>query len=417
LEVEGFKAQFAYNGVQASALLKNLHFDVVLMDVRLADADMERCYREALPYLGQTPVIFTIATGETDRAVRLLKAGAFDCVQKPYEMSDLIARLRSAVEQRSSPARCWPDPVMVSPKMKELAGRIDGLASTDLSFIVFGESGTGKEVFARYIHRVSARTHEPFVEILCASLAEPNGESILFGELDELNSRARPGVLDEVGHGTLYLSEIESLSPVLQSRLAQVMDEGRFRRIGDFVPRPFQARIVAATALSSAKLRERMRPNLFHRLAVIELEIPPLRDRQKGLESLVATLRDEVAIELQVPARPIDPEAMSAMRAHDWPGNVRELRNRLSRAMSLPGHNKITVEDLFPDFKLSAMENEHISTLGRARINAERQRIVEALAANEGRIGPTAHSLGISRVTLWAKMKKFGIKHEGDSLS
>ena len=415
LESEGFRPQLAHNRAQANALLRNLRFDAVLIDVRLPDGDGEQCYRDALPYLGSTPVIFTTAAGEVDQAIRLLKAGAVDCVQKPYDLAKLVERLRNIMTLEAPAARSWPDPVMVSPAMSEFGHRLRRLAAANFSVVVSGESGSGKEVAARYLHRLSPRTHEPFVEIACAGLAGTDGERLLFGEIvrssDDPSGQAKPGAIEEAGRGTLFLKDIEEMAPAIQSRLAQVMHEGRFRRIGEVYARPFDARIIAASELPSASLRERLRPNLFHRLAVVEIEVPPLRKRQEDLPVLVDSLMREVAGELDVPVCPLGADVMSALAVHDWPGNVHELRNRLLRAMSFASGNRIGVEDVFPDIKLEDAVVAPSPTLEEARIDAERQRIVDALAAHRGRIGQTARALGISRVTLWAKMKRLGISN------
>jgi len=415
LEIEGFKPQLARNRAQARTLLRNLRFDMILSDIHLPDGDVEQCYRDALPYLGSTPVIFTAAAGEVDHAVRLVKAGALDCLQKPYDVSDLVERMQSVLARRALAERCWPEPVMVSPAMSELGQRLGRLAGTSLSLIVTGESGSGKEVVMRHLHRLSPRACQPFVEVACASLAGPDGEKFLFGELDG-GGQLKPGAFEEVGRGTLFLNEIEDMAPHIQNRLAQVMDEGRFRRIGDVGALPFDGRIVAATELSSASLRERLRPNLYHRLAVLEIHVPPLRERHADLGLLVEGLSREVACELGMAARQIDAEAVSALSAHDWPGNVRELRNRLVRAMSFTNNGKIGVEDLFPDIRLEEVGAAPLPTLEEARVDAERHRILDALEAHEGRIGHTARSLGISRVTLWAKMKRLGISNGSGGL-
>lgn len=417
LEGEGFRTQLAHNSVQASALLRNLRFDAVLIDVVLPDGDGERCYRDALPYLGSTPVIFTTAAGEVDQAIRLLKAGAADCVQKPYDIANLIERLRVSVAAEEPSVRPAPEPVMISPAMRDLGQRLMRLAETNFGVVVRGESGSGKEVVTRYLHRLSSRAGEPFVEIACANLTGVEGERLLFGEAmqpaDHSARQVKAGALEDVRRGTLFLNDVEEMAAAIQGRLAQVIHERRFRRVGDVAMLTFDGRIVAATEMSSARLRERLRPTLFHRLAVVEIEVPPLRRRQEDLPQLVDSLVREVAAELGVPLRPIGPEVMAALRAHDWPGNVHELRNRLLRAMSFASSGRIGVEDLFPDIKLEEPASAPSTTLERARIDAERQRILDALAAHRGRIGHTARALGISRVTLWGKMKRLGISNGG----
>jgi DNA-binding NtrC family response regulator len=416
LELEGFRPQLAKNRAQASALLRHLHFDAILSEVCLPDGDGEQIYRDAQPFVGSTPIIFTTAFGDVNQAVRLVKAGAADYIQKPYDVVELVQRLRIAAAGRvASPCKLpvWPQPVAVSGAMRELTVRLGRLAATNISVVVTGESGSGKEIIGRQLHRLSARAEEPFVSIPCASLCSEEGEKLLFGELirgiDELTKQVRPGALEEAGRGTLFLDEIDELPAALQNRLVQVIDAPRFRRVGDVASLPFEARILAASDFSGTALRERLRPDLFHRLAVVEIGVPALRERAADIEPLVEAILRDVSSELGIAAR-LDAEAMAALRAHDWPGNVRELRNRLTRAASFIKGDRISAADLFPDVRSpERIQTSAKATLEDVRANAERQRIVEVLAAHKGRIGDSARGLGISRVTLWAKMKRLGL--------
>jgi DNA-binding NtrC family response regulator len=414
LEHKGFKPQLAKNRSQASVLLRSLRFDAVLSDVRLPDGDGEKMFQDALPFLRSTPIIFTAAAGDVNQAVRLVKAGAADYLQKPYDVPTLVERLQGMVARRQVFTRAsWPEPTMVSPAMRDLGVLSERLAATNISALVTGESGSGKEVVVRHLHRHSSRAAEPFILVACAGLACVDGERLLFGELlrssDDNRYELRTGALDEARCGTLFLDEIHEMPPAIQSRLVQVIDDRMFRRLGDVTSMPFEARILAASDLRSADLRERLRPDLFHRLAVVEIAVPPLRDRSADIEPLVESLLRDLASDPGMSVRPVDAAAMSAMRAYDWPGNVRELRNRLVRAVSFGMSSKIGIADLFPDIRASDTLRSPRATLEETRSNAERQRIVEALATHNGRIADTARSLGISRVTLWGKMKRFGL--------
>jgi DNA-binding NtrC family response regulator len=287
------------------------------------------------------------------------------------------------------------------------------LAATNISALVTGESGSGKEVLVRHLHRQSSRAAEPFILVACAGLACVDGERLLFGELarssNDNRHELRTGALEEAACGTLFLDEIHEMPPALQSRLVQVIDDRLFRRLGDVTSIPFEARVLATSDLGSSELRERLRPDLFHRLAVVEIAVPPLRDRPADIEPLVESLLQDLASDPGLIVRPVDAAALSAMRAYDWPGNVRELRNRLVRAVSFGKSSKIGIADLFPDIRASDTLRAPRATLEEARSHAERQRIVEALATHDGRIADTARSLGISRVTLWGKMKRLGL--------
>jgi DNA-binding NtrC family response regulator len=415
LELQGCRPQLAKNRAQASALLRCLRFDAILSDVCLPDGDGEQIYRDARQFVGSTPVIFTTAFGDVDQAVRLVKAGAADYVQKPYDVADLVQRLRRAAAGRApvqAKAAASPKPTILSAAMQDLERRLERLAATTIGVVVTGESGSGKEIIARHLHRLSPRAEEPFTTVASASLNLEDGERLLFGELiragDALSKQVRPGALEEAGRGTLFLDEIDEMPAPLQNRLAELIDAGRFRRVGDVSSLPFEARILAASDFSGAALQERLRPDLFHRLAVVEIPVPPLRQRLADIESLVEGMMLEVSCELGVNVR-VGAEAMAALRAHDWPGNVRELRNRLTRAASFAKSDTIVAADLFPDSHVAEHIEPPRATLEDVRAHAERRRIVEVLAAHKGRIGDTARGLGISRVTLWAKMKRLGL--------
>jgi len=418
LENEGLKPQAAKNCTQAAALLRSLRFDAIVSEVRLPDGDVERIYRDSLPFLGSTPIIFTAGSSDVDQAVRLVKNGAADFLQKPYDIAALVAALRRITGERVSQrdTHIWPDPTMISPAMLELKRRLERLAASTVSALIVGESGSGKEVVARYTHRLSARGNEPFVALRCGSLAGQDGERLLFGEVLRSGTDAaelHTGGLEHAGHGTLFLDEISELPTAVQGKLIQAIDSRRFMRVGDLGTEiPFEARILASSHFSAAKLRERLTPDLVNRIAIIEIAVPPLRERQADIPPLVEALLVDAAAELGVPALPVEAEALAAMRVHDWPANVRELHNRLVRALSFANGGKIGVADVFPNEVAEGMTVPSQSTLNSARAAAERQRIVEALTRHQGRVGRAAQSLGISRVTLWTKMKRFGLSHQ-----
>jgi DNA-binding NtrC family response regulator len=415
LENAGFRTQAARNRVQAAALLRSLKFDAIVSEVHLPDGDVEQTYCDALPFLGSTPIIFTSASGNIDQAVRLVKNGAVNYIQKPYDISALVADLQRITSNRvcRKDKKAWPDPTMVSPAMLEFKMRLERLSTSPVSALIVGEIGSGKDVAARYIHRLSAGSNQPFVALRCGSLAGSDGEQLLFGAAlhsDKEGGEVRIGALEAAGRGTLFLDEISELPAALQGKLIQVIDSGRFTRAGDpMTERPFEARILAASHFPAARLRERLTPELVSRIAIIEITLPPLRDRQADIEPLVEALLPSVAAELGAAPLPVDPEALAAMRVHDWPGNVRELRNRLVAALSFANSGKITIADVFPAETSAEIPSPSRYTLNTARAEAERERIVEALKQHQGRIGRAAQSLGVSRVTLWTKMKRLGL--------
>jgi DNA-binding NtrC family response regulator len=414
LENAGYKPQIAKTCSQAAVLLRSLRSDVIVSEVRLPDGDVEQIYRDSLPFLRSTPIIFTSASTDVDQAVRLVKDGAVDYLQKPYDISVLIARLRQITSGRLSlkDKNKRLDPTMISPAMLELRKRLERLAASTVSALIVGDTGSGKEIIARCIHRLSAHANEPFVALRCGSLVGEDGERLLSGEVLRSSPGAgesRAGALEHAGQGTLFLDEISELPPALQGKLIQVIDSRRFMRVGDLgTELPFEARILASSHFHAAKLRERLTPDLVNRVAVIEIMVPPLRERRADIEPLVQALLSDAASELGVPALPIEAEALAAMCAHDWPGNVRELRNRLFCGLSFAEGRKIGIADVFPD-ELPKKSHPSMRTLNTALADAERQRIADALRAHRGRVGRAAQSLGISRVTLWAKMKRLNL--------
>ena len=415
LENEGFKPQAAKNCSQAAVFLRSLQFVAIVSEVRLPDGDVERIYRDCLPFLGSTPIIFTTGLTDVDQAVRLVKNGAADYLQKPYDVTTLVASLRRITNPRFSNLEkdIWPDPIMLSPAMLELKRRLERLATTSVSALIVGESGSGKEVIARYSHRLSSRANEPFISLRCGSLAGSDGERLLFGEVLRSSKdvgELQTGGLEHAAHGTLFLDEISELPATLQGKLIQAIDSRRFKRLGDLgTELPLEARIFASSHFSAAKLRDRLTPDLVNRIAIIEIAVPRLRERQADIEPLAAALLVDAASELRAPALPVDAEALAAMHLHDWPANVRELRNRLVRALSFARGGKIGVSDLFPDELAERMTLSSKSTLNSACAAAERQRVAEALTRHKGRVARAAESLGVSRVTLWTKMKRFGL--------
>ena len=216
LENEGFKAQAAKNRAQAAPLLRSMRFDAIVSEVSLPDGDVEQIYRDTLPFLGSTPIIFTSASANVDQAVRLVKTGAVDYLQKPYDIGALVALLRRVTSERvtvrdRSP---WQDPTMISPAMVGLKRRLERLATSTVSALIVGEPGSGKGVVARYTHRLSARANEPFLALRCGSLAGHDGERVLFGEVIRSSTEVgelHTGGLEQASHGTLFLDEISEL--------------------------------------------------------------------------------------------------------------------------------------------------------------------------------------------------------------
>lgn len=404
LRLEGFDPVWAKTRSEALEALKRAKPDFILSDIVLPDGSGEDIYRQAQPWLGSTPIVFATAFGEIDQAVRLVKAGADDYLTKPYDTDDLVKRIRRRVK-REAEAQKDGDGFAVSPATEAIAEQLSRVADTDLPVLITGETGTGKEVAARFLHKVSRRNSLPFVAVNCGAIPHELLESQFFGhERGAFTgaAQAHVGFFEEAREGTLFLDEIGELDSRLQTALLRVLEERTFRPVGARADRKFNARIVAATNADLTQLRERkqFRDDLYFRLSLIEISLPPLRERKAEIDVLAERfLREAVARHMLLEPQLSD-SARSAMLEYPWPGNIRELRNRLERAVILSRSNILEPPDIFPEVRL---EQTGPPTMAIAKKQAEESEIEKALALSGGRVGEAAKRLGISRTTLWKK--------------
>lgn len=409
LKLEDFDVVWAQTCAEALLAMKRRRPDFVLSDIVLPDGSGEDLYRRAQPYLGDTPILFATAFGEINQAVRLMKAGADDYVTKPYDVDDLVQRIRdrlSIIEKQ--PVHREENLFAISPTTQLIADQLRRVADTDLPVLIRGETGTGKEVAARYLHAISARSTSRFVAVNCGAVPHELLESQFFGHERGAFTGATQGHIgyfEETGTGTLFLDEIGELEARLQTALLRVLQDGFFRPVGSRKDRRFAGRIVAATNADLDRLQRerRFREDLYYRLSVIEITLPPLRDRTMEIEPLAERFLREVAVRQQHPHLRLSDAALSALIHHDWPGNIRELRNRLERASALATGDILDPQDIFPE---SALDTAHTETLVEVRKQAELDQIERALALSHGRVGEAAKRLGISRTTLWKRRSR-----------
>jgi len=411
LRLEGFGICWAKTCKDAITALHKTVYDFILADIRLPDGSGEDVYRQALPLLGKTPIVFATAYADIEQAVRLVRAGANDYLTKPYDVEALVERIREIVSPSESAFSGDSEVVTfgLSQATAGLATDLRRLARRDLPILFRGETGTGKEVAARYLHHHSDAALQPFVAVNCGAIPRELVESQFFGhERGAFTGAAanHVGYFEEAGQGILFLDEIGELDARLQTTLLRVLQDRKFRRVGGNRDLEFQGRIIAATNADLKDLIEkgRFREDLYYRLAVVELTIPALRQRIGEVLPLArqfarrAADRYEMDVEVE-----FGQAAVEALLAHDWPGNVRELLNRVERAMALTDVTTIDVLDLFPEKRLDAPSPQ---TLNDARLQAELQQIESALAQSGGRVGEAAKRLGISRTTLWKRRKQ-----------
>jgi DNA-binding NtrC family response regulator len=352
-----------------------------------------------------------------EQAVRLMQAGADDYVTKPFEIAVLLQKIaalcvREVAAGNGNPGR---ETLSASAAMRSLEIELLHLAGTASPVLLLGETGVGKEVAARQLHNASVRRELPFVVVSCATIPVDRAESEMFGHErgGVRGSRAaHVGLVEQADGGTLFLDEVAALPPSLQGKLLRLLEDGSYRRLGGTQELVSDARLVSSSNADLLRLVETgsFRADLYYRLNVIELRIPPLRARVEDIIPLAEHYLAQFARGGSHRVPSLTPLARTALRDHGWPGNVRELRNRLERALGLSADApQIAAQAIFPERLLLDQPGERVATLAEARERAERRHIEEAISQTNGEIAKAAALLGISRTTLWDKMRRLGL--------
>ncbi|WP_291296323.1 sigma-54 dependent transcriptional regulator [Elioraea sp.] len=413
LAVEGYRTQWFRTGAEAIGALGMRPPDAVICDIRLPDMSGEDIHRALAQQCGQVPMLFVTGFGDVAQAVRLMRAGAADYLTKPFDIDTLLERLEALLAPRWQ--RCGGLVLGTSPSIaavERLLRRIAPIASTVL---ITGPSGSGKEVAARLLHAEGPHAEAPFIAVNCAAIPPDLLESEIFGhERGAFTGAAarHDGLAFRAGAGMLFLDEVAELPLALQAKLLRLLQERSFRRVGGSSDLPFRARIVAAT---NADLEARVaaglfRADLFFRLAVIHVAMPPLRARGEDVLPLARRFLGEFAAAFGRPRRGLTSVAEAALLAYAFPGNIRELRNRMERAVALADGDWIGAADLFPERALAAPEADGGGTLAAARDAAERRAIAAALAACNGDVARAAERLDVSRSTMFEKVRRFALR-------
>ncbi len=406
------------------AALDRLHnhpYDLCLTDMRLPDGDGLEIVRYISSQAPQTPVAVITAFGSADNAVAALKAGAFDYLAKPVSLDQLRNLVRTAlkVPQTYSSNNRKSKLVGESQAMAQIRAKIEKLARNQAPVFVTGESGTGKEVAARLIHELGPRAGKPFLAVNCGAIPENLMESELFGYRKGAFTGAdsdREGVFQAANGGTLFLDEVLDLPMTMQVKLLRAIQERCVRRIGGVNEEPIDIRLISASHLDMAAAVEagRFRHDLFYRLNVIELRMPPLRERPDDIESLVEFILQRNGLDARAAAAALTADAYQALRQYGFPGNVRELENILERALALSDSAAISAEDLGLTPDTRGIGGDATTTLGLPLQDyldrVEREKIIQALEQTNGNKTAAARLLGVTFRSLRYRVERLGIE-------
>jgi two-component system response regulator FlrC len=429
---DGHEVVQAADGEQAARLLDGQRFDLLVTDLkmpRLGGMELLRKVRAEQP---EVEVIVLTAHGTVDTAVAAMKLGAFDYLQKPIgspeELSLLVSRAlerRSLLDARERSAPIVPpiEPRLGygDPAMQKVVEAIEKVAPTQATVLLLGESGTGKEVAARAIHELSERRDRPFMAVNCAALAETLLESELFGHEKGAftgASERRRGRIELAEGGTFFLDEVAELKPELQAKLLRVLQERKFERVGGSRSIDADVRWIAATNRDLRAMMDegRFREDLYHRLAVFPIRLPPLRERPGDILPLARTLLTRIARELGRKPLTLSPDAEKKLVSSRWPGNVRELANALERATILADGTRIEAEHIWieavaspPSAASSADRSSSMNDI-KSLADLERDAIERTLRAVGGNRRRAAEILGIGERTLYDKLKRYGLE-------
>ncbi len=430
LEDNGYRVECASDGRQALDMIDRLQPDAVLLDIRMPEMDGIQAL-EIINQRGQNvPVIVITAYGSTETTIEAMRLGAFDYLMKPLQVKELLEIIKKAVDvkemmhnaQRSeSREETIKTDIMIgqSPAMQKIYKTIGRVANSNATVLIRGESGTGKELVARAIHYNSVRRHKNFVKINCASIPENLLESELFGHEKGAFTGAvssKQGKFELAHQGTIFLDEIGEMSLSTQAKLLRVLQEREFERVGGTETIRVDVRIVAATNKDLEKCIDEgtFREDLYYRINVVDIVLPPLRERKEDIPALVDHIIRNCCNEYGKTINGFSREAMVLLENYDWPGNIRELKNVCERAVLMSSGPLLTVEDLPLSLRKG---NRRIDWLGEIQgeslkeivSEVEREVILKALEENNWNRSATAQALKINRSSLYAKMKELGI--------
>jgi len=419
---EGYRAETAENGSEALRKLQDSLWDIVLLDIKMPGMDGMELQKHIKKIDSTIVVIIITAYATVDTAVESMKEGAFDYLSKPIDPDKLSILIRNAVNQRRLIAEniqlrqkveeltLQDEIVGESPQIKKILEMIDTVAKTDATALIRGESGTGKELVAQAIHGKSNRRYFPIISINCGAFPEGLLESELFGHEKGAFTGAqykRKGKLEMANGGTIFFDEIGNIATKMQMDLLRVIETKQFTPLGSNKVVNVDFRIIAATNsdLEKKVAEKDFREDLYYRLNVFSIQIPPLRERTMDIPPIAHYFLDKYARSMNKDVTDISPEAMRILTQYNWPGNIRELRNTIERALVVVGKkNRIEVEDLNLLFLPKA------NPPGDSLEEIEKAHVKRILEQSDWNISRSAETLKIDRVTLYNKIKKYGLQ-------
>ncbi len=432
LEDEGHETRTAHDSDTALAEISDRRPSMIFLDIWLQGSKLDGLelldvIQEQHPGL---PVVVISGHGNIETAVSAIRRGAYDYIEKPFKADRLIliaeraletAGLRKQVKELERKTPDMPDMLGISPAMTQLRSNIEKVAQTNSRIMIIGPSGSGKEMVARAIHQQSNRTNGPFVVINAAAITADNMETELFGTEANNGKEAKVGALEEAHMGTLLLDEVGEMPKETQNKILRVLVEQKFERVGGNKKVAVDVRVLSSTSID---LEERIaegefREDLFHRLAVVPIQVPSLSDRREDIRPLIEAFMKQIESQTGVKACQIGEDAMAVLEAHSWPGNLRQLRNNVERLMilnrgdeeeavtadKLPGE----ISDMLP--KTPGVGDDHIMSmpLREAREVFERDYLLAQITRFGGNISKTAAFVGMERSALHRKLKSLGL--------
>ncbi|MCL6634400.1 MAG: sigma-54 dependent transcriptional regulator [Peptococcaceae bacterium] len=425
----GYRVECASSGGDGLEKIEALNPDVILLDIRMPDIDGIKVLELVRRRGETTPIILITAYGSTQTTIEAMKLGAFDYLMKPLKISDLLEAVKKAIEVKElldrtrageNPPEAGPDTMIgLSPAMQNVYKIIGRVANTNATVLIRGESGTGKELVARAIHYNSVRKDRPFVKINCASIPENLLESELFGHEKGAFTgavAAKPGKFELAHRGTIFLDEIGEMSMSTQTKLLRVLQEREFERVGGTETIKVDVRIVAATNKDLEKSIEsgEFREDLYYRLNVVEIVLPPLRERKADIPALVSHIVRGCSIEHNKAIRGFSEAAMDILMGYDWPGNIRELKNVCERAVLMSNGPVLGVEELPLTLKKKSRRYNWLNEIPGGSLKeivaeVEREIVLRALEEHNWNRSAAAQALKMSRSSFYAKLKELGI--------